>query len=184
MKRALFIFTLAITFIVGAGDSFIYSADGTTAGSKPRDLPSQGYDPVRGVVVVGLHSRTDAERAACGWYRVIHTPQPEAHSNEVWRVGGYAISPSGTATEQWVCSWRKVKPVKYSRLSIYLKLKETGKWDAAEAWLKERDLLTAFYLAQEISSDHPLFVTAKAEAASVLGITPEQVDALLEECKL
>ena len=36
-----------------AQDRFVFSADGVTAGSSERELPSQGYDRVTGRVVVG-----------------------------------------------------------------------------------------------------------------------------------
>lgn len=183
MKRFIILLLSACCLASAAADLFIFSADGVEVGSKPRELPSQGYDRVTGRVVVGLHARTDLERAACGWWRVIPTERPEAQSNEVWRVGGYDFG-GGCATQKWSCTWRKVKPVKYSRLSIYAALSQQGKWETAETWMKEQGLYTAFMLAQEISSDHPQFVAVKSQVAAVLGLTDAQVDAILKECIL
>ena len=76
---------------------FIFSGDGATVGSSPRELPTQGVSLATGQVVVGLHALGDAERAECGWYRVLPGEKPVAQSNEVWRVSGYAFSTNGTA---------------------------------------------------------------------------------------
>jgi hypothetical protein len=183
MKRFLLAAAICVACGVSAVERFVFSADGVTVGSSERELPSQGFDRVTGRVVVGLHVRTDLERAACGWWRVIPTERPEAQSNEVWRVGGYDFG-GGCATQKWSCTWRKVKPVKYSRLSIYAALSQLGKWETAETWMKEQGLYTAFMLAQEISSDHPQFVAVKSQVAAVLGLTDAQVDAILKECIL
>ena len=177
---------LAVLGVMGvlAQDKYIFSADGVTVGSSPRELPSQGFDRVTGQVVVGLHARTDAERAACGWWRIVETPKPGiVFSNEYWAVTGYTFTNS-VAYQAWGKKWLKVKPVKYSRLSIYMVLKELGKWDAAEAFMRANGLYEPFMFAQEISSDHPQFVAVKAQVAEALGLTVEQVDALLKECVL
>ena len=193
MKRAFYLLlsaccltTCADTIVNGPppeilSDEYIFSADGATVGSKPRELPSQGYDRATGRVIVGLHNRTDEEKAACGWWRIVLVARPEARSNEVWRVTGYTFADSH-ARQVWTCSWRKVKPVKYSRLSIYVKLNDWGKWEAAEAFMKANGLYEPFLFAQEISSDHPLFEAVKAQVAVVLGLTVAEVDAALEDC--
>lgn len=184
MKRFMILLLSACCLASAAADLFIFSADGVEVGSKPRELPSQGYNRTTGQVVVGLHARTDAERAACGWWRIVKTPKPGiVFSNEYWAVTGYTFTNS-VAYQAWGKKWRKVRPVKYSRLSIYAVLSHLGKWELAEAWMKEQGLYTAFMLAQEISSDHPLFMTVKAQVAEALGLTQEQVDALLKECIL
>ena len=195
MKRAFYLLlsaccltTCADTIVNGPpseilSDEYIFSADGATVGSKPRELPSQGYDRATGRVVIGLHNRTDEEKAACGWWRIVLVARPEARSNEVWRVTGYTFADSH-ARQVWTCSWRKVKPVKYSRLSIYLMLRDIAKWEAAEAYMKAHGLYEPFMFAQEISSDHPLFAAAKSQVAAALGLTEEQIDELLKECVL
>ena len=163
-------------------DRYIFSADGATVGSKPRELPSQGFDRATGRVVVGLHNRTDAEKAACGWWRIVETPKPGiVLSNEYWAATGYTFTNS-VAYQSWEKKWRKVKPVKYSRLSIYTKLCDWGKWEAAEAFMKANGLYESFLFAQEISSDHPLFEVVKEQVALVLGLTVAEVDAALKDC--
>lgn len=169
---------------VRAAEKYVFSADGSTVGSAPRDLPSQGFDRATGRVVVGLHNRTDAEKAACGWWRIVETPKPGiVLSNEYWAATGYTFT-NYLAYTAWEKKWRKVKPVKYSRLSIYMALRDMGKWDVAETFMKANGLYEPFMFAQEISSDHPLFASVKAQVAVALGLTEEQVDALLKECIL
>ena len=186
MKRifALLLSACCLASSSAAADLFVFSADGVEVGSKPRELPSQGYNRTTGQVVVGLHARTDAERPACGWWRIVETPKPGiVFSNEYWAVTGYTFTNS-VAYQAWGRKWRAVKPVKSSRLAIYMALKELGKWDAAEAFMRANGLYEPFMFAQEISSDHPQFVAVKAQVAAALGLTIEQVDALLKECVL
>ena len=184
MKRIIVLLLSACCLTCAAAELYVFSADGVNVGSAPRELPSQGFDRTTGQVVVGLHMRTDAEKAACGWWRRVETPKPGiVASNEYWAVTGYTFT-NATAVTQWTRKWRKVKPVKYSRLSIYMVLKELGKWEAAEAFMRERGLYEPFMFAQEIASDHPLFATVKAQVAEALGLTAGQVDALLKECVL
>lgn len=183
MKFRIFLLLLSACCLVH-GEKYVFSADGVTVGSAPRDLPSQGYDRITHQVVVGLGMRTDAEKAACGWWRIVETPPPGIIvSNEFWVASGYTFTNS-VAYQGWAKRWRKVVPVKYSRLSIYMALANMGKWETAKAWMEQQGLYTAFMLAQEISSDHPQFVAVKAQVASVLGLTEAQVDEILKECIL
>ena len=185
MKKNMFLLLSACCLASSfAADLFVFSADGVEVGSKPRELPAQGYNRATHQVVVGLHARSDAERAACGWWRIVATQKPGiVFSNEYWAVTGYTFTNS-VAYQTWGRKWRRVVPVKYSRLSIYMALKEIGKWDAAEAFMRANGLYEPFMFAQEISSDHPQFVAVKSQVAEALGLTMEQVDALLKECVL
>lgn len=185
MKQLLvFAAVVLLAAFAPAGEKYVFSADGATAGSAARDLPSQGFDRRTGQVVVGLHARTDEEKAACGWYRVVPTPKPGiVVSNEYWVASGYVFT-NCVAVAQWAKRWRKIQPVKYSRLSIFQTLCEIGKWEAAESCMREAGLYEPFLFAQEISSDHPLFAPAKAKIAAALGLSLDVVDALLKECEL
>lgn len=184
MKRWIFCCLVVVAGLCARSEKYVFSADGVTVGSAPRDLPSQGYDRITHQVVVGLGMRTDAEKAACGWWRIVETPPPGiVVSNEIWVASGYTFTNS-VAYQGWAKRWRKVVPVKYSRLSIYMALANMGKWETAKAWMEQQGLYTAFMLAQEISSDHPQFVAGKAQLQSVLGWTDAQIEALLKECIL
>ena len=107
MKKVLACLAISACFMAGAQELYVFSADGASVGSRPRELPSQGFDRATGRVVVGLHARTDAERAACGWWRVVATPRPGvAASNEYWAVCGYSFT-NGTAVTRWEKRRRK-----------------------------------------------------------------------------
>ena len=86
-------------------------------------------------------------------------------------------------------------PRKFSKLSIYgaiVSLPEhngVAAWDQVKAWLESKTIngingLMAFQLAQEISDDHPLFAPLAAEAKTLLGLTDEHFEAMLEACIL
>lgn len=170
---------------------FIFSADGTTVGSAPRECPSQGRDRETGEVVVGLQMLDDAARARCGWYRITGE-KPEAHSNEVWKVKSYDIKPAGTAEQIWECTWRKVVPVKYSVYKITRLLKtldvtydgQTVKaWTPVLAWIKQNDLYEEYVSADEFTDDNPFFLNGITQLKAAFGLTDEQIAALLKECK-
>ena len=94
---------LALILIPGLllAESYIYSKDGTTVQTGPRDLPSVGVRLDDGKAVLGLHGADDATRAACGWYRVI-PDLAKAASNQVVTGRSYTL---GKDTAQEVLSF-------------------------------------------------------------------------------
>ena len=134
---------------------FLFSADGTTAGSSPRELPSQGLDRETGQVVVGLHALTDAQRARCGWYRIVPGTHPEAQSNEYWKVSGYAFDAGGLATEQYTRGWKRVKVRTWTPLAI--KRACGDKWATVKSALQGADIYEDFMIAQELREDDAAF---------------------------
>ena len=78
---------------------------------------------------------------------------------------------------------------RFSKLKIYGAIAKIGAWDAIHGWLEGKTIdgingWMAFQLAQEISDDHPLFAPLAAEAKTMLGLTDEQFEELLESCLL
>jgi hypothetical protein len=169
---------------------FIFSGDGATVGSSPRELPTQGVSLATGRVVVGLHALGDAQRAECGWYRVLPGEKPVAQSNEVWRVSGYTFSTNGTATAQYACSWRRVAPKTYSKLRLKLAIAELGKLAELEAWLGSFEVkpgytaLAAWNDAQDISDAFEGFAQFREAAKVALGVTEEQCQAVLRAAEV
>ena len=167
-----------------AQDKYVFSADGATVGSAPRELPSQGYDRQTGQVVVGLHLRTDAEKAACGWWRIVPTPQPGiVLSNEYWVASGYTFTNS-VAYQSWEKKWRKVRPRRFSKLKVVDALTQAGAWPQVKAWIEQNGLYDLYLAAQEFAEDNPHFISGKAALAALLGWTDAQVEDLLKECIL
>lgn len=188
MKKTLAIFAIAAALCASAADKFIYSNDGQTVGSSPRELPTQGVSLSTGKVVVGLLSLGDAERADCGWYRIVTTSHPEAQSNEYYTVTGYSFT-NYTAQTVWTCKWKKVTPTKYSKLSIITALKTVnGAAGDANAWISVKKAIEAADLMDEwnactyLSTDNALFTAIKAQAGAITGMSEAQIDELLKNC--
>lgn len=84
---------------------------------------------------------------------------------------------------------QKNPPRRFSKLKLYAALNEAGLWDALDAWLKTLTVggvsaSTAFALAQELSEDYPNWGDYLAAAKSALGVTDEQVAAILSAAEV
>ena len=187
MKRFLLAFVMAAA-VVARADSFVFSADGQTVGSLPRELPTQGVSLSKGWVVVGLHALDDAGRADCGWYRVVPGTKPVAQSNEVWRVTGYTFT-NYTAVAVYTCSWKKVVPKKYSKLSIITELEKLpGAGEDASAWvtvrkaIEARGLMDKWNACTYIEESHAVFAEYKAQIAALAGLTEAEINTILSRC--
>lgn len=91
----------------------------------------------------------------------------------------YFVAPKGTS----------FKPVRYSKLKIYGAISNLGAWERVKAWLEGKEVdgingWMAFQLAQEVSSDHPMFRPLAEEARQMLGLTDDEFAALLAACVL
>lgn len=183
--RNLIVFCLVVVAgLCARPESYVFSADGVTVGSAPRDLPSQGFDRATGRVVVGLGMRTDAEKAACGWWRVVPTPQPGiVLSNEYWTASGYTFT-NNVAYQGWVKRWRKVMPRRFSKLKVVAALTQAGVWPQVKTWIEQNGLYDLYLAAQDFAEDNTYFNTGKAQLQAALGWSDEQIEALLKECIL
>lgn len=188
MKNIVCILASLLLCGASAAGKFIYSNDGVTVGSSPRELPTQGVSRTTGKVVVGLLSLDDAARADCGWYRIVTTEHPAAQSNEYYTVTGYSFT-NYTAETVWTCKWRKVTPTKYSKLAIITALKTVnGAAGDANAWISVKKAIEAADLMDEwnactyLSTDNALFTALKAQASAITGMSDAQIEELLKNC--
>lgn len=165
---------------------FLFSPDGSTVGSKPRELPSQARNLETGNVVVGLHQLPAEARAACGWYELAELPPPGiAVSNEYWKVSGYTINrDSGFAYKSYEKTWRKVKPATYSKMRVVVALKQLGVWPQVKQWIIDEDLYDEYLAAQDFAEDDPAFAQGRAALQAALGLTDAQVQEILENAKI
>lgn len=110
---------LALILIPGLllAESYIYSKDGTTVQTGPRDLPSVGVRLDTGKPVLGLHGADDATRAACGWYRVI-PDQSKVPTNQV--VTGATYTLGRDTAQQTLTYATRVTITPQARLSALL----------------------------------------------------------------
>ena len=166
----------------------VFSADGKTAGSSPRECPSQGVELATGKVVVGLHALSDARRAACGWYRLVATSRPTTPKSVVSVATKPTLSPTSVFSPILEPRPARVRLVRYSKLLIVRALKAmpnadgTTKWDTLEAKMGELGILDEWNASAWISGDDPVFVSAKPKVAAFLGIAESELDALLSKC--
>lgn len=110
---------LALILIPGLllAESYIYSKDGTTVQTGPRDLPSVGVRLDNGQAVLGLHGASDSVKAACGWYRVI-PDTAKAETNQIVSGRSYTL---GKYTAQEVLTFATRKTITpQARLSALL----------------------------------------------------------------
>ena len=81
-----------------------------------------------------------------------------------------------------------VQPTRYSKLKLYAAIAQMGKWDALETWLKGQTIngvnaYTAFLIAQDLRTDHPLFMQYFTAVKQVLGVDDSTADAILAQCE-
>ena len=77
-----------------------------------------------------------------------------------------------------------IQPTRYSRLKLYAALAQIGKWDELEAWLKSQTVngvnaYATFMLANDLRTDHPLFMQYFSAAKKALQIDDVTADAIL-----
>ena len=63
-------------------------------------------------------------------------------------------------------------------------LENLGLWDDAKAWIIENGLYDKYLAAQDFSSDNEYFVAGKAALQQALGLSDEEIAAILQEAEL
>ena len=105
MRYAIIIMVLSIVRTAIA-DQYVYVRDGRVQ-SAPRDLPAAAVRLDTGETILGMHARTDAARAACGWYRVVPSAQTAAKGQVV--TGRSYVLNKGTVQEVLTIAERKTR---------------------------------------------------------------------------
>ena len=181
MKKTIASIIAILTVGVYAADKYVFSADGKSAATSPRTLPDVGRDFSSGAAVSNLQSQTASVLAGCGWYRVI-VPEVELGMLQYVVTNGYKFdSTNGTATA--MIEVRDGAPVKkYTQYRVIGVLLQMGKWNDVKQFLTDNNLYDMFMAAQYLSTDDPNFFAAKKQMARLLGITDQELDALLANC--
>jgi hypothetical protein len=99
MKR-LALLPLLCALSAPAADLYVFSSDATNVLSRPRELPSAALRLDTREAVFGLHALSDAERGACGWYRVLPPERPEWATNHVAVVTNYHVRAEWVPREE------------------------------------------------------------------------------------
>lgn len=178
-KIAVPIFGFSV-FAALAADQFIFSSDAVKAETKPRELPSAAIRLSDGSPVFGLHALTDAERGACGWYRILPPVKPEWATNHVFSCTNYTFNATGTANQIGKWTERKARAVKLDRDKVKAKLKEIGKGEILDNWAALPIELVQWYFCE-------MEYVKGGEIANAIcrefGWTPEQLEQFADECR-
>ena len=81
-----------------------------------------------------------------------------------------------------------IQPTRYSRLKLYAALAQMGKWDALKAWLETQEVnglnaYMAFMLANDLRTDHPLFMQYFTAAKQALDVDDATADLILAQAE-
>lgn len=117
-----------------------------------------------------------------GWYRLEETPMPEPREGYHFEAR-YAYD-SAEAPTRVVRSWAEVQdppppPRSLSKRRLYRALSAAGIWEPVKAYMESVGAWTDFDLATTLDEDDPLIVAAVAALRQSLGLSDEQVEAIL-----
>ena len=138
------------------------------------------YAPV--VLPPNPHEPKEPEYNAAGWYRYgIEPPSPP--EGKIVAATSYVIA-DGKCVAIYTYADAPAAPRTFSKLKLYAALAQAGLWDALKSWLEVQTVegvnaYTAFTLAQELRSDHPLFSEWFAAAKTALNVDDATALAIL-----
>ena len=180
MKHAALLLALCAASALAA-ETFVFSRDGATVDSpKPRDLPAAALNLETGAAVFGLHALSDAERAACGWYRVLPPVRPDWATNHVAIVTNYTLRASGVAESE--ARWREIprRTVRLDRDKVAAAVRAAGYGAMLDNWTAMPIELAQWYFSEME------YVPGGAIARSIMaqfGWTEAQLEAFVEACR-
>ena len=117
-----------------------------------------------------------------GWYRLEETPAPEPREGYHYEAR-YAYD-SAEAPTRVVRSWAEVQdppppPRSLSKRKLYRALGAAGIWEGAKSYMESAGCWEDWQYATTLDEDDPLIVAAVAALKAQLGLTDEQVEAIL-----
>ena len=117
-----------------------------------------------------------------GWYRLEETPAPEPREGYHFEAR-YAYD-SAEAPTRVVRSWAEVQdppppPRSLSKRKLYRALGAAGIWEGAKSYMESAGCWEDWQYATTLDEDDPLIVAAVAALKQSLGLTDEQVEAIL-----
>ena len=117
-----------------------------------------------------------------GWYRLEETPAPEPREGYHYEAR-YAYDSAEEPTRV-VRSWAEVQdppapPRSLSKRKLYRALGAAGIWEGAKSYMESAGCWEDWQYATTLDEDDPLIVAAVAALKQSLGLTDEQVEAIL-----
>ena len=70
----------------------------------------------------------------------------------------------------------------FSKLKLVAALKAADKWVLVKTWLEEKSYYDYYLAAQNFAEDNALFVEGKEAIKRYLGMSDEQIEAILSQC--
>lgn len=161
--------TIMVSLSVLSADLFVFSRDGKTATTSPRELPSVGQPIGNPTAVVFLLSASDADRASCGWYPCVRSSKTAPAG---FRVSGRAWAiEEAQAIEQLSFTPIPMKNYELSKFKIVQGLHAVGALEGFMSYLNA-DVTRKFMwdAATTLDSTNTLVVAAVEELSQSLGL--------------
>ena len=116
------------------------------------------------------------------WYRLEETPMPEPR--EGYHFEQRFAYDDAEAPTRVVRSWAEVQnppppPRSLSKRKLYRALGAAGIWEGAKSYMESAGCWEDWQYATTLDEDDPLIVAAVAALKAQLGLTDEQVEAIL-----
>ena len=140
---------------------------------------------------------SEASYLAAGWKKVVEEP-PAAEDGKLVEVSGWNETENALT-----CVYKQVDaptpqgggqggdtppspaPVGkriFSKLKLVAALKAADKWVLVKTWLEEKAYYDYYLAAQNFAEDNELFVEGREAIKRYLGLTDEQIEAILTQC--
>lgn len=119
--------------------------------------------------------------AGLGWWPLVETPEPAedppagSHWEKRYARDGDTVLQSWAAVEN-----PQPAPRSLSKRRLYTALKAQGIWSAVKQYMEGAGIWEDFSLATTLDEDDPLIVSAVAALKAALGLTDEQVAAIID----
>ena len=192
--------TIPVDPLTGNRIAYVLSRDGKTGKVGPIfHLPSTGIDTKTHQRVENLDKASVEVLNACGFYLIQggFARVPVGKKIAGWKIfenaafpvyeDKEAVNPSPSSDEGSGSNPSAgPKATVYSKLKLCIAIASIGKWKQFEEWLNATEinglpLSAAFQQCSYLKDDNPLFAQGKAAAAAALGMTGEQIDAILAQ---
>lgn len=184
MRATLAIMIIFAAACAGAEDRYIFATNLMfVARGSERACPVQAVRLTDRKLVIGLPVLTDAERAACGYYRCLTNPPPVAVSNESYRLVGYMTLSSGCAERVYMPYTPRPRVKTYSKYLITRALMARGKYALFKEVVTAAGYWDLWLAAENLTSDDQQFAEIRGQIGSALELSDAEIDAILEECQ-
>lgn len=184
MRNSIIAICLLFAAMSGRADSYVFTTNQAfVARGGERACPTQAVRLQDRKLIIGLPVLSDAERAACGYYRCLTNPPPVAVSNESYKVIGYQPLPSGCAERVYEPYFPRPRVKTYSKYLITRALMAREKYALFKEVVTAAGYWDLWLAAENLTSDDQQFAEIRGQIGSALKLSDAEIDAILEECQ-